>query len=139
MGLLAEDPEKDGELVGREIIKAWEFNYKTAGFIWVKTTRKATSVGLDGKGLHWGMGYHTRTNTEVCRLAVRGSPQRLAKDVHQVIMAPVGEHSEKPEEAARRIERLYPGPYLELFARRERPGWTCWGDEIAPPLARAAE
>jgi N6-adenosine-specific RNA methylase IME4 len=25
------------------------------------------------------------------------------------------------------------GPYLELFARRERPGWTTWGDEIAPP------
>ncbi len=78
-----EDPEKDGELVGREIIKAWEFNYRTAGFIWVKTTRKATSVGLDGKGLHWGMGYHTRTNTEAlpaggARLAAAAGERRAS-------------------------------------------------------------
>ena len=42
----------------------------------------------------------------------------------------VGEHSAKPDEVYRRIERLFPGPYLELFARRERDGWTTWGDEI---------
>jgi hypothetical protein len=33
----------------------------------------------------------------------------------------------------RRIERLYPGPYLELFARKPRDGWTTWGDELPPP------
>jgi hypothetical protein len=45
-------------------------------------------------------------------------------------MAPFREHSKKPEEVARRIERLYPGPYLELFARGEaRPNWTVWGNE----------
>jgi hypothetical protein len=30
----------------------------------------------------------------------------------------------------RRIERLYPGPYLELFGRKPVPGWTVWGNEI---------
>jgi hypothetical protein len=46
------------------------------------------------------------------------------------IMAPVGAHSEKPDEAYRRMQRLYGGPYLELFARKKREGWTTWGDEI---------
>jgi hypothetical protein len=60
--------------------------------------------------------------------------------VHQVVIAPVGEHSEKPDEVYRRIERLFPGPYLELFARKPRAHWTTWGDEIprdamVPPAA----
>jgi N6-adenosine-specific RNA methylase IME4 len=55
-----------------------------------------------------------------------------------VVIAPVGEqHSEKPDEVYRRIERLYPGPYLELFARKPRDGWTVWGNEIAPYDANA--
>ena len=45
-------------------------------------------------------------------------------------MTPVGEHSEKPDEAYLRMQRLFGGPYLELFARKERPGWTVWGNEI---------
>jgi N6-adenosine-specific RNA methylase IME4 len=112
----------------REVIKAWGFDYKTVGLAWIKTTKSAECISLNGDGLHWGMGYHTRSNMELCLLATRGSPTRLAADVHQIIIAPVAEHSEKPEEARRRIERLYPGPYLELFARRERPGWTTWGN-----------
>jgi N6-adenosine-specific RNA methylase IME4 len=77
-----------------------------------------------------GMGYWTRSNAELCLLATRGRPMRWAMDVPQVIMSPVGEHSEKPEEARRRIERLVSGPYLELFARRAAPGWTTWGNEM---------
>ena len=46
-------------------------------------------------------------------------------------MAPVGAHSAKPEEVRRRIMRLFPGPYLELYARRPVPGWHTWGNEIA--------
>jgi len=53
--------------------------------------------------------------------------------VHQVVLAPVGAHSEKPSEVYSRIERLYPGPYLELFARKPRDGWTTWGNEILAP------
>jgi N6-adenosine-specific RNA methylase IME4 len=121
-------PELPGVL---EVIKAWGFEYKTAAFNWVKTTPNATHVTLDGDGLHWGMGYHTRANSEVCLLATRGAPPRDAKDVHQVVLAPVGEHSVKPEEVRKRIERLLIGPYLELFARRPVPGWTTWGNELA--------
>jgi ParB/RepB/Spo0J family partition protein len=121
-------PENPGAL---EVIKAWGFEFKTDAFLWVKITEKAEVVKLDGDGLHWGMGYWTRANTEPCLLATRGNPQRLAQDVHQVILAPVGKHSEKPEEARRRIERLLAGPYLELFARQPVKGWTTWGDEVA--------
>jgi N6-adenosine-specific RNA methylase IME4 len=36
----------------------------------------------------------------------------------------------KPDEQFAVIERCSPGPYLELFARRKRPGWSAWGNEI---------
>jgi N6-adenosine-specific RNA methylase IME4 len=107
-----------------EIISAWGFTYKTCAFVWVKQT-------ADRTGLHTGMGYFTRSNSEICLLATKGSPQRLAADVHQVVLAPVGEHSAKPEEVRGRIERLFGGPYLELYARKPAPGWTTWGNEIA--------
>jgi hypothetical protein len=54
-------------------------------------------------------------------------------DVRQVIIEPRREHSRKPDCVHERIERLVAGPYLELFARRERNGWTTWGNEVAPP------
>jgi N6-adenosine-specific RNA methylase IME4 len=114
-------PEIGGAL---DVIEAWGFEYKTVGFVWVKT------VSETNDDLHTGMGYWTRANTEVCLLATRGSPQRQNKDVHQVIMAPVGEHSAKPEEARRRIERLLIGDYLEAFGRKPVPGWTVWGNEV---------
>jgi N6-adenosine-specific RNA methylase IME4 len=128
-------PEHPGAL---ELIKACGFEYKSAGFVWVKTRPSATCITLDGDGLHWGMGYSTRANTEACLLATRGSPRRLSADVHQVLIAPVTEHSEKPDEVYWRIERLYPGPYLELFARKPRPNWMCWGNELPPLTIDAA-
>lgn len=106
-----------------DVIRAWGFKPSTAAFLWVKQNAKSA-------GLHSGMGYWTLSNSEVCLLATRGSPLRLANDVHQVVMAPVGEHSAKPEEVRRRIERLFAGPYLELYAREAAPGWTAWGNEI---------
>ena len=48
----------------------------------------------------------------------------------RAVMAPVGEHSEKPEEVWRRVERQFAGPHLELYARRSVPGWITWGNEI---------
>jgi site-specific DNA-methyltransferase (adenine-specific) len=117
-------PELPGAL---ELIKAWGFTYKTCGLLWVKNNES-------GQGLHWGMGYWTRANSEPCLFATRGSPKRIAKDVHQVIQSPVGEHSRKPEEASARIERLVAGPYLEMFARRPMAGWTVWGNQITRGL-----
>jgi N6-adenosine-specific RNA methylase IME4 len=108
------------------VLEAWGVTYSGLGFDWIK-------LKANGEGLHWGNGYSTRANPEPCIFARIGSPLRLSADVHSVIMAPVGAHSEKPDEAYRRMQRLYGGPYLELFARKPRDGWTTWGDEIPPP------
>lgn len=78
----------------------------------------------------WG-GYWTRKGAELCLLGKRGSPSPRAKDVAEVVHAPRGRHSEKPEAVYERIERLAAGPYLELFARGTRPGWAAWGNDPA--------
>jgi N6-adenosine-specific RNA methylase IME4 len=109
-----------------EVIEAWGLKYSGLGFDWVKLTP-------DGKSLHKGQGYNTRQNPEPCIIAKLGSPLRLDEDVHCVIMTPVGAHSEKPDEAYRRMQRLYGAPYLEMFARKRREGWMTWGNEIERP------
>lgn len=113
-------PELTGAL---EVIQAWGFTFKTCGLLWVKQNKS-------GEGTFTGMGYWTRANSEPCLLATRGNPVRLNQDVHQVIHAPVGAHSAKPDEARKRIERLIAPPYIELFARGPVEGWTTWGNEI---------
>ena len=82
------------------VLERWGFEYKTVAFVWIKKNRKADS-------LFWGMGYWTRSNAEVCLLATRGNPKRLAANVHQVIISRIEEHSRKPEEARSRIEAAY--------------------------------
>ena len=76
-----------------------------------------------------GLGHTTRQNAEYVVLGRRGKPRRLRKDVHQLIIQPRREHCRKPDEFYARVERYCTGPYLELFARQRRPGWTAWGDE----------
>lgn len=117
--------------------KAWGFEYKTKAFAWMKTYVKSPS------SFFVGMGYWTRANTEDVLLFTRGSPRRTSKKVYQLlvtlesdpysvpaVIAPMTRHSEKPSEVQDRIERLVDGSYLELFARRHRPGWTCIGNEL---------
>lgn len=85
---------------------------------------------LHGLFFRLPMGHWTRANAETCLLAVRGHPKRQAKDVHQVIISHVEEHSKKPDEVRERIERLMGGvPRIELFARQKADGWDVWGNE----------
>ena len=112
---------------GLEVMARWGFEYKTCAFAWFK----GNSLPLfpdDMRG-QMGCGYWTRANSEVCLFGVRGKPKRLNKDVRQAILEPRREHSRKPDCIYERIERLVDGPYLELFARTSRDGWTSWGDE----------
>lgn len=102
--------------------RAWGFEYKTKAFTWVKLT----STGFP----KIGMGYWTRKQTELCLLFTRGKVKRLDKGVRELIEAQRREHSRKPDEQYERIERLVGGPYLELFARNTRPGWSSWGNEV---------
>ncbi|MBO6542320.1 MAG: hypothetical protein JJ939_16055 [Alphaproteobacteria bacterium] len=104
-----------------ELAKAWGFAFKTCAFTWAKTTKT---------GKHMiGMGYWTRKQTEICLLFTRGKPSRKSMGVRQLITAERREHSRKPDEMFERVEALVDGPYLELFARNQRPGWTVWGNQ----------
>lgn len=110
------------------VMETWGFTYKTAAFVWVKKNRKSDTP-------FWGMGAYTRANAEICLLGVtpdfRASEQIKSHAVHQIIEAPVMEHSIKPDETRRRIvELLGDVPRIELFARQRVPGWDAWGDEI---------
>jgi N6-adenosine-specific RNA methylase IME4 len=110
-----------------DLISAWGFEYKTVGFYWVKlnATPKHDADYFTGLG-HW-----TRANPEQCLLATRGKPRRQAKDVRRLVVERRREHSRKPDCVRERIERLVPGPYLELFARQTTDGWDCWGDQVS--------
>jgi N6-adenosine-specific RNA methylase IME4 len=117
-----------------KVIEAWGFTYSAMGFVWIKQKRSLgtgqfSMLPTEECDLHVGLGYTTRKNAEFCLLARRGNAKRNAADVREIIMAPVREHSRKPPEAADRIERYCDGPYLELFARAPREGWTVWGNE----------
>ncbi len=106
-----------------ELIEAWGFKYKTIAFNWIKQNK-------NGAGLFWGLGNWTRSNSEICLLAIRGKPKRISAAVHSVVMAPVQKHSQKPDEVRERIVKLVGDvPRIELFARAAAPGWDCWGNE----------
>jgi N6-adenosine-specific RNA methylase IME4 len=108
--------------LGLKVMEAWGFEYKTVAFTWGKLNKKSP-------GFFTGMGYWTRANPEMCLFGTRGAPKRLHKDVRQLIIAKRREHSRKPDEQYSRIERLVPGPYLELFGRTAAPGWDVWTNE----------
>lgn len=112
-----------------ELIRAWGFEYKTCGFAWMKADVSTLNMFSDPVDAYMGLGYWTRANSEVCLLATRGKPKRVNADVRQGIIAPRREHSRKPDGIHERVERLVTGPYLELFARQKRLGWTVWGNQ----------
>jgi N6-adenosine-specific RNA methylase IME4 len=107
---------------GLATLRAWGFRYASVAFHWAKTTKH-------GKW-HFGTGYGTRANVETCLLGMMGD-MRLPKDrsVRRLVVDKVREHSRKPDRIAADIERLYDGPYLEMFARTTRPNWTAWGNQ----------
>lgn len=112
-----------------DVIDAWGFTYKTCAFSWTKADARQIELWHDDFKVQIGTGYWTRANSEPCLLATRGSPKRNHADVRQAIIEPRREHSRKPDCVYERIERLVDGPYLELFARNTRPGWTSWGNQ----------
>lgn len=70
------------------VLKAWGFKPSAIAFTWIKTKLRATEPYNLPADLHTGQGYTTRKNAEFCLLARRGSPRRLAKDIHEVIISP---------------------------------------------------
>ena len=111
---------------GLEVLAAWGFEYK-ANIVWEK-------VRHDGQPDGRGVGFYFRNVTELLLFGVRGDNNRtLAPGRSQVnlIRTIKREHSRKPDEIVPIIEACSPGPYLELFARGDRPGWAMWGNQAS--------
>jgi len=108
---------------GLRVMEAWGFTYKS-NIVWAKRRKDG---GPDGRGV----GFYFRNVTELILFGVRGRMRTLAPGRRQVniIETRKREHSRKPDEQYAIIEGCSPGPYVELFARYSRPGWTSWGLE----------
>ena len=108
------------------VMAAWGFEYKTMT-TWVKTD--AAGKPRMGGGHYW------RICTEQLLLGRRGRADVMSHRVKNVIMAPRGAHSAKPDESYENIMALSAGPYLELYARRQySPAWSVWGDQLPSGL-----
>lgn len=109
---------------GLAVMTAWGFSYKS-NVVWHKVRKDG---GSDGRGV----GFYFRNVTELILFGVRGKNARtLAPGRSQVNMIQTRkrEHSRKPDEQYDVIEACSPGPYLELFGRGTRAGWSAWGNQ----------
>lgn len=121
----------------RVVMEAWGFEPTGAEIIWVKGRIPVVRVEPSDEvievqphlTLQIGGGHTVRNAHEVCVVGKRGKPKRLDKGVPSVILASRGKHSTKPDAFYERVEKLCPGPYIDLYGRRERPNWLVWGDE----------
>lgn len=111
---------------GLEVMAAWGFRYVT-NIAWGKVR--------DGK-VQQGLGQYLRGAHELLLFGVRGSlPYRTTVEGKRaqhptLVLEPRGEHSRKPDVFHRIVEKVSPGPYVELFARRPQPGWEVWGNQV---------
>ena len=109
---------------GLRVLEAWGFQYKT-NLIWFKVRKDG---GPDGRGV----GFYFRNVTEVILFGVRGKHARTldpGRSQVNLIASRKREHSRKPDEQYDIIEACSWGPYLELFGRGTREGWTVWGNQ----------
>nr|WP_278102295.1 MT-A70 family methyltransferase [Microbacterium proteolyticum] len=101
--------------VAEDVMRAWGFEFKDE-FVWGKD--------------QMGLGQYFRHAHETLLLGVKGKLPVKFRGQRSFAMLPRQDHSHKPEEVHVMIERLSPGPYLELFARRPTHGWDIWGNEV---------
>lgn len=132
------------------IIRNWGFRPITFIFTWIKLNRNARkSLPFDIQDQDWpwyhkdnfysGLGRYTNSNSEYAIVARKGKGlPRIAKDVKQLIIAPIGIHSAKPKEQYDRLDRLYGNvPRVELFARSINAPpieWDAVGLEYEPSV-----
>jgi N6-adenosine-specific RNA methylase IME4 len=113
---------------GLQVMAAWGYRY-VSNIVWAKRRKDG---GPDGRGV----GFYFRNVTELLLFGVRGSMRTLPPGRRQVNMIETQkrEHSRKPDESYALIEACSPAPFLELFARYPRVGWSAWGDEAAADI-----
>ena len=115
-----------------EVMKEWGFNYKTIGFIWLKTWKGKIKKPLEFyMGSVYGMNYYTKLQFEICLLGINGSMKPISHSISGQVIKDREEHSKKPSEVRDRIIKLFGDlPRIELFARQKTEGWDVWGNEV---------
>lgn len=109
---------------GLQVLKSWGFEYKT-NIIWYK-------VRKDGGPDRRGVGFYFRNVTEMILFGIKGKNARTlqpGRSQENILISQKREHSRKPDEQYKLIESCSKSPFLELFARGARDGWTCWGNQ----------
>ena len=105
-----------------DVAEAWGFKQKTI-LTWCKVKPDGTPS--------MKMGYYFRGATEHCLFAVRGKMRLNVRNLPTAFLWPrIGKHSVKPDAFFEMVAEASPGPRIELFARRQRPGWDVWGSEV---------
>jgi N6-adenosine-specific RNA methylase IME4 len=127
----------EGKYNVMEMIRAWKYKPVTALFVWIKTNKKGQAIyeetNLEEYDSYYsGLGRYSNSNAEIAIVARRGKGlERKAKNVKQLIFAPIGNHSEKPREQYNRLDKLYGDvPRIEFFARKQNEppnGWNATG------------
>lgn len=113
-----------------DLVRHWGFSFRGVAFVWVKSTKDGRPIGA--RGVRPSIVKPTTEFVIAASRTQKGRPLPVADEsVPQVVLAPVSEHSRKPDAVQERIERLYPSnSKIELFARRRREGWFSWGNEV---------
>ncbi len=106
-----------------DLMKRWGFDYKSAA-AWAKQSPT-------GEKWAFGTGYWLRSAAEFILFGSIGQPAIKSRRERNLIVAPVREHSRKPDAMHEQLERMFPRVRkMELFARQRRDGWDCWGNEV---------
>lgn len=113
------------------IMRNMGFEPTAMGFVWIKLNPNSSPHFFTVRDIFSGGGFTTRKNAEFCIIGKRGRSLRLDAGVNEVIVAPRREHSRKPDEVFRRIERYCAGPRVDLFGRQQRSGWRIEGNETS--------
>lgn len=131
----AEEPARDGSHLflwcttstmepAHEVARGWGFE-PSALLVWCKESRGFSVGGV------------FQANVEFVVYARRGSPSVSRTVDSRWFRWPRGAHSAKPEAFLDLVESVCGGPYLELFARRQRLGWDTWGNEALEHVTMA--
>ena len=106
------------------VMGAWNFRYVTVAFNWFKTSKNGSPF--------FGVGYYSKSNSEIALLGIKGKMKPVSNFVSQVIVSNRERHSKKPDIVREKIVELFGDiPRVELFAREKTDGWDVWGNEVA--------
>jgi len=106
-----------------DVMKAWRFEYKTVGFVWIKKNKNGSNF--------FGVGWYTKSNAEVCLIGVKGKAPKISNSISQIIETQREKHSKKPDIVRDKIVEFAGDiPRIELFARQKVDGWDCLGNEV---------